>query len=150
MKKTITLLLSGMLVTTNAMATEKAADLLGDGSIPQGNYMTGSVESLGYSQILGHLRISSGSTAAGNTNWQIYAPSAIYLDVDTSMAGFDSTPNYVTSLGGWGNHWAAMGASAIYNATPTGFRVYLQFPGVTPAAANAWGWHILWVAIGAK
>ena len=50
-----------------------------------------------------------------------------YLDVDTSAGKFTSTPRYFTTLGGNSSHWATTGATSIYNATPTGFRVYVRW-----------------------
>ncbi|MFP2959399.1 hypothetical protein ACLEPN_16560 [Myxococcus sp. 1LA] len=70
----------------------------------------------------------------------------MYLDVNTAACGLASTPRYVTSLGGVGSHWVSRGATSIYTPTATGFRVYVNFPGITPAQANTWGWHLNWQA----
>jgi RHS repeat-associated protein len=86
-------------------------------------------------------------TTAGSTNWQAYTSNDLYLDVDTSACGFAQTPLYLTSLGGTTNHWTAKGATSIYLPTPTGFRVYLNYPGITPALANAYSWHLKWQAV---
>lgn len=53
---------------------------------------------------------------------------------------------YLTSIGGASSHWTSYGATAIYSATPAGFRVYVYTPGITPALANQWGWHLNWSA----
>jgi len=98
---------------------------------------------------------NSGSTTPGSTNWREYIGSdgklsGIYLDVDTSSAGFTSTPNYFTSLGGDGWHWSIVGATSIYKPTRNGFRVYiLNARGAirTPEFANEKKWHINWVGI---
>lgn len=92
----------------------------------------------------------TGKTPAGSTNWQVYsdAANAIFVDVDTTAAGFTSVPNYVSALGGNGQHWEAVGGSAVYSPTPTGFRVYVRFVDqrlLTPAIANTNGWHIIWI-----
>ncbi|MEW4526509.1 hypothetical protein [Maioricimonas sp. JC845] len=92
----------------------------------------------------------SGKTPVGGTNWQVYGDvaNAIFVDVDTSSAGFTSVPNYVSSLGGNSQQWETIGGSAIYSPTPTGFRVYVRFVDqkhLTPAIANAAGWHIVWI-----
>jgi hypothetical protein len=96
-------------------------------------------------------RMASGSTAPGSTNWQPYSGnSGIYLDVDTSAGKFTSTPRYVATIGGNSSHWSTTGASSIYNATPTGFRVYLRWSdgsSLTPAQANSFQWHINWMGI---
>lgn len=94
--------------------------------------------------------IASGHTPVGATNWQVYgsAANAIFVDVDTSAAGFTSVPNYVTSLGGNMKHWEVIGANAVYDATKTKFRVYIRFidgAPLTPGDANSYGWHIVWM-----
>jgi hypothetical protein len=95
--------------------------------------------------------IARGSTPVGNTAWQQYPDGeGIFLDVDTSSAGFTSTPIYITSIGGTSGHWGTTGATAIYDPTPTGFRVYVRFSTggqLTPAGANGLGWHINWIAV---
>lgn len=93
--------------------------------------------------------IAKGSTPVGNTAWQQY-PEGIFVDVDTSSAGFKTTPIYITSLGGAGNHWRTTGATSIYLPTPTGFRVYVRWAiggPLTPAVANQYQWHINWIAV---
>ena len=105
---------------------------------------------LALSQTVQSALIGRGSTPVGNTAWQQYGAEGIFVDVDTSSAGFKTTPIYITSLGGRGNHWQTTGATAIYNPTPTGFRVYLRFAPlgpITPAFANQQGWHINWIAV---
>ena len=108
------------------------------------------------------MRIGSGSTAPGSTHFQQYDPThasqgrGVFVDVDTSSAGFTKTPNYVISVCGHSSHWALSGTSAIYDPSPTGFRVYLRWsynpngqeaPPLTPADANAYGWYITWIGI---
>src|SRR5438105_15297019 len=96
------------------------------------------------------IRIGSGQTPAGSTNWVVYSPTGIYVDVNTSSAGFTTTPVYVTSLAGNSSHWATTGASSVYNPTPTGFRVYVRWVDnspLTPATANGFQWRISWVGM---
>jgi hypothetical protein len=96
------------------------------------------------------IRIGSGSTPTGSTAWNVYTPTGIFLDVNTSAAGFGTTPLYFTSLGGNSSHWATVGATSVYTATPTGFRVYVRwvdYSPLTPAQANSLGWHINWLGI---
>lgn len=90
-------------------------------------------------------RVCTGQTVQGATNWQQYSTNGIYLDVNTAGCGFISTPLYFTSLGGSDNHSVATGATSIYVPTATGFRVYVHSPGITPALANQYGWHINWI-----
>ena len=111
---------------------------------------------------IGAMRIGSGKTDPDNTAWQPYDPTAaipgrgIYVDVDTSNAGFTKTPNYVISLCGHTDHWVLTGTSAIYDPTPTKFRVYLRYsynkpgqeaPPLTPGHAKQCKWHISWIGI---
>jgi hypothetical protein len=103
-------------------------------------------------QDMGNTRIGSGRTTPGNTNWQPYnvGTGGIYIDVDTSAAGFSGIPVYVSSIGGTSNHWATTGGSAIYAATATGFRVYVRYAdggAITPAIANQFSWHINWIGM---
>jgi hypothetical protein len=94
-------------------------------------------------------RIACGSTAPGNTAWVVYSTEGIYVDVDTSSAGFTQTPWYFTSLGGASSHWLTRGVNAIYQPTATGFRVYVNFyAAITPAVANSNQWHIKWMGVG--
>jgi len=95
--------------------------------------------------------IARGSTPAGNTAWQQYPDGeGVFVDVDTSSAGFTTTPIYITSIGGTTHHWGTTGATSIYTPTPTGFRVYVRYStggSLTPAIANQYGWHINWIAV---
>ena len=98
------------------------------------------------------LRIASGQSQAG-AGWQVYTGGGgpgIFIDVNTSSGKFTGTPTYVTSLGGSSSHWALTGGSAVYNPSPTGFRIYVRFPDggpITPAMASTNGWHVKWIGI---
>ena len=101
------------------------------------------------------MKSATGSTPAGRTNWVKFRKkdaqrNGIYVDVDTSSAGFDSTPQYITSIGGTRDQWLITGASAIYKPSKSGFRVYLHQVGLglTPEYANERDWHINWAAFG--
>jgi hypothetical protein len=94
--------------------------------------------------------IVGGLTPPGNTAWQPYTE-GIFVDVDTSVGQFTSTPIYITSLGGNGSHLETIGATSIYLPTRTGFRVYVRWANggsLTPDVANQNGWHINWIARG--
>lgn len=101
------------------------------------------------------MRIVSGSTQPGNTNWVDYDPNGIYVDIDTSSARFTETPRYFASLGGDGYHWSTTGATSIYDASPTGFRIYVykdptffqENEEMGPEYANRHKWHINWLAV---
>jgi hypothetical protein len=92
----------------------------------------------------------SGSTTPGVTNWKQYGTNALYVDVDTSSAGFTDVPSYLTSLIGNGNQWEVDGVTSIYSPTATGFRIYLRNDmgnAITPELANQKGWCVQWVGI---
>jgi hypothetical protein len=93
--------------------------------------------------------VAAGETPPGSTDWKQYSPEGIYVDVDTSDAGFGSrTVVYTCSLGGDSRHWTTTGGSCIYNAARKSFRVYVRHTGpITPEQANSWKWHINWMGI---
>jgi hypothetical protein len=94
-----------------------------------------------------------GMTGSGTTSpadWRRYVGpgEGIYVDVDTSSAGFRNTPVYVCSLYGNAAHWGTTGGSSIYDATATGFRVYVRFSDgrrLRPTDAQTMGWYIGWM-----
>ena len=95
-------------------------------------------------------KYKTGSTVPGATNWKQYTSNSIYVDVDTSAAGFTATPFYFTSLGGNSNNWRTVGITSIYYSTPTGFRLYLQplnGADFTPEYANSKGWYVQWLGV---
>jgi hypothetical protein len=95
-------------------------------------------------------RIASGSTPTGTTAWQVYTTTGIFVDVNTTSGKFTNVPVYVTSIGGNSSHWSTTGATSIYSATATGFRVYVRWVDsspLTPAQANSLGWHINWIGM---
>src|SRR4028118_1180688 len=104
---------------------------------------------LALSQTVQSSLIARGSTPVGNTAWQQYFDpgggvfeQGVFVDVDTRSGGFTTTPIYITSIGGYGYHWATTGATSIYTPTPTGFRVYVRLSNgqpITPALANQLG-----------
>ena len=103
------------------------------------------------------LKIAQGVTSP--KDWVNYQSTVggIYVDVDTSSCGFTETPHYITALEGKSHLWCANGANSIYNASPTGFRVYLRwtdddghFGGLNPlkvSTAKKYNWHLKWTAI---
>lgn len=96
-------------------------------------------------------KIVSGSTETGATAWQQYPYNTVFVVVDTSAAGFTTTPLYITSLAGDHYHWETTGATSIYEATPKSFKVYVRWPDnplpLTPEKANEYNWHINWLAV---
>jgi hypothetical protein len=94
------------------------------------------------------LRIGSGQTQPGQ-GWVDDSP-GIYLDVDTTTAGFAGTPDYVCSVGGRTQHWDLIGTNTISQPTATGFRVRVQrHDGVAidPSYAQQRDWYVNWVGI---
>ena len=92
----------------------------------------------------------TGSTIAGLTNWMQYGQNSIYVDVDTTLAGFAEPPLYFASLGGYYRQWEVDGINAIYYPTADGFRIYLRNEldnYLTPDQANERGWYIQWTGI---
>ena len=94
------------------------------------------------------LRVVVGKTDPLKTHWEQYNQSGIYVDVDTSEAGFSSPPYYFTSLGGHTNNVLAQGVTSIYTPTEKGFRVHVAYQGLTVEKAKDWGWYINWIAVG--
>jgi hypothetical protein len=93
-------------------------------------------------------------TASGQTrpqDWAAYATNqGIVVTVDTSSAGFENTPRYFTALHGNSLHWDTVGATSIYEASRTGFKVYLRWRDASPmqvAQAVNNGWFIAWFAV---
>lgn len=94
--------------------------------------------------------IRFGSTPEGNTDWKLYnnAAGGVYVEIDTSAAGFKETPIYLVNLAGQTSHWTTKGGSSVYSPSPTNFRVYIQQENITAVQANEWGWVVNWVGIG--
>lgn len=91
------------------------------------------------------------AAAGTESNWQPNGPNSVYLDVDTSAAGFTGNPVYVTSLSCDDRCFATTGGSSIYSPTPTGFRIFVRFTDdspLTPAIANGFTWVINWTGLG--
>ena len=99
-----------------------------------------------------------GKIATGSTrpiDWKQYpeigdGKAGVFVDVDTSSAGFTKTPVYTSALYGNSIHWETTGASSIYNVSPTSFRVYIRFCDgreLTPESATRNGWYIQWIGV---
>jgi hypothetical protein len=96
------------------------------------------------------MRLCSGRTVTGQTNWQVYRNDTLFVNVDTSGCGFTSTPTYVTSL--TGNAYIAWvtGSGSVYASSPTGFTLYVSWENnsINPSLANSSGWAVNWIAMG--
>ena len=86
------------------------------------------------------MKIGQGVTSP--SDWQDYELSGergydysgIYVDVNTSGCGFSETPHYLVTLESLDNEdrggsgmWEISGYTAVYSATPTGFRVLARY-----------------------
>src|SRR5947209_7075958 len=95
--------------------------------------------------------LASGSTTPGATAWQQEEDTiTFFVDVDTSAAGFESTPVYIASLVAPSGPTLALGGTCIHNASATSFRVYLRFAKggeINPLFANQRRWHINWIGM---
>lgn len=96
------------------------------------------------------VKIASGTSSA----WQDYANgTGIFMTVDYSSAGFTTTPQIFTSMGGYTTHWMFVGTSSIYSPSNTKFTIYINQNninlGMTLLSFVQTNGHFLnWVAIG--
>jgi hypothetical protein len=100
--------------------------------------------------LLGHRPFKIETGQSSPSDWQVYSPNGIMVDVNTAAAGFTATPRYVTALHGATTHWATTGGSSVYTPSPTGFRIYVRWSNdnpLTPANAQGMGWYIQWIGI---
>ncbi|MBQ4803990.1 T9SS type A sorting domain-containing protein [Aquimarina sp. MMG015] len=82
----------------------------------------------GYSTSNAQIKIGQGVTSPAD--WVDYNTTGIYVDVDTKSCEFTTTPHYLVTLESISNkgfHWYISGVPSVYNATSTGFRVYLRW-----------------------
>jgi hypothetical protein len=109
---------------------------------------------------MGKLRVVSGRTEPG-VGWQQQTEGGkkvgIWIQVDTTSAGFTSQPTYVTSLGGNSEHWNTTGGSSVYPPDDAlgkdlrrGFRVFIRWDGgnpLEPKKAQDRKWCINWIGM---
>jgi len=91
-------------------------------------------------------RVCAGTTGRSTTNWINYSSDGLRYDVDIKHCGFTKTPTITTSLEGTSNHWTASGTSSIYNASPSGFTMYLRH--TARSGAKSRKWNVEWIAVG--
>jgi hypothetical protein len=86
-------------------------------------------------------------TAIGGPKWKKFGSHSLFLDVDTSTAGFPGTPNYITAMNGEHSHWRTVGSHAIYEPSATSFRIYVlyELSEVKVSQASKWQWAINWM-----
>jgi hypothetical protein len=96
---------------------------------------------------IGMFRIASGRT--NPDDWKANGEGITVL-VDTSSGGFSEMPIYlVTLVGGGENAWAVTGATSIYGATPSRFKIFIRLPfgHLSPDEAKKQRWSIQWVGL---
>jgi hypothetical protein len=96
-----------------------------------------------------NLKMVCGETTP--VDWTQYMVDVIRVDVNTSLAGFTSSPSYFTSINGTSGHWRTTGATSVYFPTSTGFTIFIYDMNpsdITPAIALSWGWYIKWCGVG--
>ena len=98
-------------------------------------------------------RIGGGKTKSGE-GWKKGDGEFIHIHVDTSAAGFTSTPVYLCSLSGTEYHCYTVGGNSVYGPNAHGFDVYLAWSKGTKM--NGWNlesysstrqWRINWVGL---
>lgn len=99
--------------------------------------------------IQGGFVFRSGKTVAGE-GWEHYSTGGIFINVDTTAAGFTSDDvTYTTSMMGTSSHWMSTGSSCVYpwpgRTYRTGFRVYIYQASLTVAQAREYGYQVSWV-----
>ncbi|MBD2534171.1 hypothetical protein H6G97_33425 [Nostoc flagelliforme FACHB-838] len=150
-KSILTLLLSLLFLCALGVSSAKAVSSV----LANKTALVGSSDSLQTvtSNIVNNSILCGGTTSPGNTNWKVYDPYSIFVEIDTSSCNFTNLPLYTTSLGGLSEHYVTTGATSIYHATKTGFVIYVRraFPviPIDPVYANDAGrqWVINWVGI---
>jgi len=94
------------------------------------------------------IKVCAGTTGR-DTDWYDHTNQRIYYDVDISECDFVTIPTVTTSLEGNGAVGFATGTAAIYNASPTSFRVWLDCEkNHQNGNAEDWEWNVEWIAIG--
>jgi len=94
------------------------------------------------------IKVCAGTTGRETTDWINYGSQGIYTDVDIGSCGFVKTPTVTTSLEGRSNHWTADGTSAVYSASPTGFRIYIHKSNLQEDVAKNDGYNVEWISVG--
>lgn len=109
---------------------------------------------------MGKLKVVSGRTAPG-AGWKQQEEAGkkvgIWIQVDTTSAGFTGTPTYVTSLGGNSEHWNTTGGSSVYppnqdlnRELKRGFRIFIRWragEALEPKKAEDQKWCINWIGM---
>ena len=126
----------------------------------------GMLDNVGLLEVLSGASLSNayivcGQTSRSATPWEELSTVTFRTRVDTSAAGFSSTPIFIVSLGGVGNHYRVINTHLL-NVSNTGFTYYvsevnqeseigkiMQYYRQTNDP-NYWQWHINWCGIEIK
>jgi len=97
-------------------------------------------------------KVCAGSTGRENTDWYHWQSEEIYYDVDISDCGFITVPTVTTSIEGNANLVSVVGATNLWNTSPSSFRVILQHlsssKNLQGGFAESRDWNIDWIAVG--
>jgi hypothetical protein len=86
----------------------------------------------------------TGKSTLADTVWKQYGRSGLSTHLKTADC---QAPLVFTTLSGDRSHWYTTGASSIYDADRTGFKIFLSRSGVTPSFAADNGWHVHWTRV---
>ncbi|GAA3427621.1 hypothetical protein GCM10018953_48040 [Streptosporangium nondiastaticum] len=99
-----------------------------------------------------YARKVNGGVASGRSTprygWRQTGGNAFAITVDTSAAGFTSSPLYLIAIEGTDGLGYDISTSVIFYPSATGFTVYLRWRDnqpLTVADAERMGWHLNWV-----
>ncbi|WP_157254854.1 hypothetical protein [Nonomuraea typhae] len=146
----------GTLYADGVQATYVEGPNKGEGVItfPLGGvkvWRTGGSKELGILYARNVNGVASGRSTPGSGGWKAAGPDAFSIEVDTSAAGFTSTPKYLATLeiNGGGTYDPDI-ISGVQNPSATHFTVFLRWhTGVpttwTVADAERCGWYINWI-----
>ena len=101
---------------------------------------------------VGRDEICGGTTSKGDWDvWSSYGSTGLFIDVDTTFCKFaEAKPRYVSSVIGDSAHWQLTGVNSIYEASSTGFRIYMWHPVLRGKFmkyfAARYNWRLSWLA----
>jgi hypothetical protein len=101
---------------------------------------------------VGRGEICGGTTTKGAWDvWSAYGSTGLFIDVDTTSCKLtEAVPRYVSSIVGDSAHWQLTGVNSIYEASSTGFRIYMWHPVLRGKFmkyfAARYNWRLSWLA----